>query len=92
MVIKGKPQWLFAGTQSPPLELHQESLPRPREGEGKKERLQWREQEGCVTEMQKKTDNEVVKMMQLQTQVVNHIQLHTIYMGDQIHAFNFFLM
>lgn len=41
-------------------------------GKGKKEHLQWREQEGCVTEMQKKTDNEVVKMMQLQNQVVNH--------------------
>lgn len=70
LVIKGKLQWLFAGTQSPPLELHQESLPwRQGAGRGRRSNDVSR---GCVTEMQKKTDNEVVKMMQLQNQVVNH--------------------
>lgn len=34
------------------------------------------EQEGCVTEMQKKIGSEVVKMMQLENQVVSH---NTIY-------------
>lgn len=48
-------------------------------GEGE-ERLQWREQDG-VTEMQKKTDREVLKMMQLQNHVVNHNQTRQNWQG-----------
>lgn len=77
MVIKYKLKWLFAGTQRPPQELHHESLSAlsNRRGEGRRSSgNEWHEQEDCVTEMQKKIDSKVLKMMQLQKQVVNHIQ------------------
>lgn len=43
------------------------------EGTGETERPPWRGQ-AWVTEMQKKTDGEILKMMQLQIQIVKHTQ------------------
>lgn len=90
MVIKCQLQWLFAGTQGPPQELHHESLSAisDRKGGRGEGALAMQEQEGCVTEMQKKIDSEVVKMMQLQNQVVSH---NAVYMKVKFfHAFNCF--
>lgn len=89
MVIKCQLQWLFAGTQGPPQELHHESLSATRTGRGvgeEEEHLQGRSRRAVSLEMRKKIDSEVVKMMQLQNQVVGH---SAIYMEGQIHAFNF---
>lgn len=44
----------------------------------------------CVTEMQKQTDGELLKMMQLQDQVFTTFRLNAIYVEVQIHAFNTF--
>lgn len=75
MVIKCKLKWLFAGTQSPPQELHHESLSAERQEGGGEGALAMDDvSKETVTEMQKEVDSEVLKMMQLQNQVVNHIQ------------------
>lgn len=89
MVIKCQRRWLFAGTQGPPPELHHESLSAVRtgrRGEGEEEHLQGRSRRAVSLEMRKKIDSEVVKMMQLQNQVVSH---KAIYTKGQIHVFLF---
>lgn len=55
-------------------------------GGGEKEHLQGRSRRAVSLEMRKKIDSEVVKMMQLQNQVVSH---KAIYTEGQIHAFHF---
>lgn len=58
MVIKCKLEWLLAGTQSPPQELHHESLSvlSDRKGEGKGGALAMNDVKTTVTEMQKKIE------------------------------------